>query len=147
LPQRKRPLTLSRDPARVAQERGDNRSKTMSIIDEIKKAVGAHGMWKARLRTAIDSGKSDIDVTKAGRDDQCEFGKWLYGPTLAQSHDCGDYRDVKDLHAKFHAAAAKTLELALSGRKAEAEKMVGSGEFATCSAQLTAAMMRWMSKG
>jgi hypothetical protein len=29
----------------------------ISLKEEITKAIGAHGLWKARLKTAIDTGK------------------------------------------------------------------------------------------
>ena len=34
----------------------------MSLQDEITKAIGAHGVWKMRLRTAIDVGKADANA-------------------------------------------------------------------------------------
>jgi hypothetical protein len=34
----------------------------MANIEEIDKAISAHGMWKARLKTAIETGKLDTPV-------------------------------------------------------------------------------------
>jgi hypothetical protein len=78
-------------------------------------------------------------------DNQCKFGQWLYGAGLpAAVKASADYRACLDLHAKFHVAAAHVLELALAGKKADAEKAMQEGsEFAGLSHKLTDAMMRW----
>ena len=42
----------------------------MALDDEITKAIGAHGVWKMRLRSAIDSGKADADPVEVGKDNR-----------------------------------------------------------------------------
>lgn len=112
---------------------------------EIDKAIYAHGMWKIRLKTAIDTGAFDTPVDTIRVDNQCAFGKWLYGETLdAADRASIDYQAVRKLHAEFHQAAARVAELALAGRKPEAEKLMGpDAEFASVSMKLTMAMMDW----
>lgn len=112
---------------------------------EIDKAIGAHGQWKNRLRQAIDTGKIDVAVETIQVDNQCVFGKWLYGPTFtAMDKTSTHYKTVKELHATFHKTAAKVVALALAGNKADAEKMMSSGgDYSSISAKLTAAMMEW----
>lgn len=111
----------------------------------ISKAVAAHGMWKTRLKSAIASGTLDMPVETIRQDNQCAFGKWLYGQELsAQDKATSHYRTVKALHADFHRAAARVAELALSGSRAEAQKLMAlDGEFTSASAKLTQAMMDW----
>ncbi len=120
----------------------------MSLADQINKAIGAHGMWKQRLRSAIDSGKSEFTVADVGKDNLCEFGKWLYGTSLsAADKTSAEYKAVRDLHARFHQCAAKVLSCALAGNRAAAEASLGNdGEFTTASAELTRAMMGWKAK-
>ena len=50
----------------------------MALQDEITKAIGAHGMWKTRLRMAVESGKVDYNIAEVQRDNCCEFGRWLH---------------------------------------------------------------------
>jgi len=115
----------------------------MANIQEIDKAIGAHGMWKVRLKTAISTGKSEIPVATIRMDNQCAFGQWLYGQTLSASDKTtSNYKTVKDLHAEFHKVAAKVAELALSDKKDEADRVL-SNEFSTASTKLTASMMDW----
>lgn len=114
-------------------------------FSEIDRAIGSHGFWKRSIRTSIESGKSDIPVETAALTDACDFGKWLSGPTLsARDKASAHYTKVNELHARFHKVASAAIGLALSGEKAEAEKMVaGNGAFAAISAELTTAMLEW----
>lgn len=112
---------------------------------EIDKAIGAHGMWKTRLKQGIATGKFDTPVDTIRVDNQCAFGKWLYGSSLVPGDKTSNhYKNVKDLHAEFHRTAAKVAELALAGKKVQAEQMLSmQGEYSAISAKLTTAMMNW----
>lgn len=112
---------------------------------EIDKAIGAHGMWKARLKQAIATGKADAPIDVIRKDNECAFGKWLYGPSLSAGEKGGaEYKAVRDLHAQFHKCAAQVAELAQGGKKAEAEAMLAlNGAFSMASHNLTQAMMNW----
>lgn len=115
----------------------------MANKEELDKAIAAHGQWKIRLKTSIDTGKSETPVETIRLDNQCVFGKWLYGLSAADKAST-HFQKVKELHAEFHKTAASVTEKAVSGKKAEAEKMIGfGGEYATISSKLTAAMMAW----
>jgi len=110
----------------------------------ITRYIGQHGVWKSRLRQAIDSGKSSHDMASVRRDDQCEFGKWLK-ELSAQDRNSQHFRSVSGLHAEFHREAARVLELATGGKKAEAEKAFASGgAYASASMRLTQEMTAWM---
>ena len=111
----------------------------------IQKAIAAHAAWKARLRAAIGSGTFDAPASTVRQDNQCQFGKWLYGSELSASEKQTEhYRAVKDLHALFHQEAARVVELATTGHKDAAEQTVSaSGEYTRVSSALTNAMVRW----
>jgi hypothetical protein len=111
---------------------------------DITKYIGQHGLWKGRLRQAIDSGKSSHDAASVRSDDQCDFGKWL-GGLPAQERTSEHFRTVSSLHAQFHREAARVLELVAVGKKAEADKAVAmGGSFASASSKLTQEMTAWM---
>ncbi|MEK7775039.1 MAG: CZB domain-containing protein [Candidatus Zixiibacteriota bacterium] len=112
---------------------------------EIDNAIGAHGLWKTRLKVAIDTGKLDASPSEIKMNNHCAFGKWLYGSSLtAQDKASKHYLTISELHSQFHKIAAQIAELALAGRKAEAETLLShKGEFATVSAKLTSALMDW----
>jgi hypothetical protein len=115
----------------------------MLTKEAIKKGIGAHGMWKQRLRKAIETGESEWTPDVVCQDNQCEFGKWLYSCS-AEEKASPHYENVKNLHAKFHVSAAKVLSLALSSKTKEAENEIGAGsDYSKHSNALTIEMMAW----
>ena len=118
----------------------------MSLKQEINSAIATHSMWKSRLHAAINTGVLDVSAETITKDDQCPFGRWLQ--TVEPSvRDSEEYKRVKELHAKFHVAAAKVVELALAGKKNEAEQLMGvNGEYAVITTKLVMELMAWEKK-
>ena len=113
--------------------------------ENIDKAIAAHGAWKERLTNTIASGTSDFDPDVVKQPDKCEFGKWLYGGDISTAAKDSDYYTKSvDLHAQFHVEAGKILSLALQGKKAEAEGLMGDdSEFVKLSSTLTGLLNEW----
>ena len=113
------------------------------LQDEIQKAIGAHGLWKSRLKRAITSGAADVTVENTAVDDRCDFGRWLHAlPRASQS--AANFGAVKSLHAQFHVEAASVLKLALAGQKdAAAQAMAPGSKFDRLTTELTRALMEW----
>jgi hypothetical protein len=115
----------------------------MADVNEITKAIGAHGRWKERLREAIDNGHSEFTVEDLRSDHRCDFGKWLYSLSPVEQQS-SHWQTVKDLHITFHREAAHVLDLALKGERQKAENAFQLGsDFLNASASLTRAMMKW----
>lgn len=89
-----------------------------SFNTEIDKAIGAHGMWKMRLRAAIQNQASEYDPVIVAKDDHCEFGRWLHAHPTLKKH--ANFRNIQKVHAQFHIEASKVLELALAGNVGDA---------------------------
>jgi len=117
----------------------------MIIVDMIQKAIAAHSSWKARLKSAVATGKFDVTPADIKLDNRCEFGKWLYSPDFTPAEKLTkNYRAAIDLHAKFHQEAAKVVEWATSGHKDEAEKAIGlEGSYTKASSALTKELVEW----
>ncbi|MFA7584986.1 MAG: CZB domain-containing protein [Novosphingobium sp.] len=114
-----------------------------ALVDEINNAIGAHGAWKMRLRTAIASGRGDVSAADARCDDKCSFGKWLYGPCLdAQAKADLPYRVVKRLHGEFHRAAGDILAHVEHGNMPAAAAAM-EGDYAEQSDKLVRALAKW----
>jgi purine-binding chemotaxis protein CheW len=114
------------------------------LAEAISTAIAAHGKWKTRLKGAIESGTLDVPVATVRVDNGCPFGKWLYGEIGAEDKTSPHYEKVRELHARFHQAAARVAEFALAGKKAEATAQLAmGGDFADVSARLTAALLDW----
>jgi hypothetical protein len=115
----------------------------MNDVEQIRNAIVAHSRWKARLRQAIDSGKSEWKAESVRPDNLCDFGKWLHSVSPTEK-TTERWRKVRDLHSEFHKEAARVLTLALSGQKAEAEKAFALGShFSKTSADLTMTLVAW----
>ena len=113
------------------------------LLTQINDAIGAHGAWKMRLRTAISTGQSEITARTAGCDDACKFGQWLYGSAITPAIKAGmPYQVVKRLHADFHRAAGGVMESALAGDKATATARMDD-EFSARSEVLVRALTKW----
>lgn len=98
------------------------------------------------MRTAIETGSSNLDPDLVARDDACDFGRWLYGPELSETvRHSPHYAKVRALHGRFHLCACAMLRKALRGDRAGAEAgMAANGAFSAASAELTQAMMAWL---
>ncbi len=115
----------------------------MSLEEQVTAAIGAHGLWKGRLKAAIDQGRSDVSVDAVRDDHRCNFGKWMHGPEVeAKIKSTPRFKECVELHRRFHLAAAGVIGLATTGKKQEATQAIGAGsEFHKISAQLTQAML------
>lgn len=117
----------------------------MPLSDEINKAVGEHGQWRARLRAAFELGQSDLSPDQARADRACNFGRWLHGPDVPSNEKASpEYQACRHLHAEFHKAAAEVLSHAHAGKRIEAE--FSHRRFTEVAADLTIVMMRWLGK-
>lgn len=113
------------------------------LVSQIGDAIGAHGMWKMRLRTAVRTATCDITAHDAGCDNKCKFGQWLYSPSLSPQLKAGvPYQVVKRLHAEFHQAAGAVLHDALAGQRSAAEAKLDA-DFTERSDKLVRALMKW----
>ncbi|OGH00159.1 MAG: hypothetical protein A2600_13640 [Candidatus Lambdaproteobacteria bacterium RIFOXYD1_FULL_56_27] len=113
-----------------------------NLKQEIANAVGAHGLWKARILEAIDKGTSDWTPEQVYPNNNCAFGKWLEGFVPLEKED--HYKKVYALHTDFHKEASRVLGLALAGKKEEAGKAVENGTtYGELTRNLTMAMMAW----
>jgi len=108
--------------------------------DVLKAAREAHAAWRARLLEAIDTGTSSISAQDAGKDDACNFGKWLHGPGTFRDRDPERWQQLHDLHEQFHRNAAQVLELATSGQTSQAEQRMKASDFVTVEQQLQSAL-------
>lgn len=113
------------------------------LQDELEQAIAAHGMWKARLRGALQSGKIDVKVEDARVDDKCEFGRWLRTGVTAEERASPHFRKASELHRDFHVSVGEVVKLVLLRRTADAQKELDAGAFFQRSSALTRELMAW----
>ncbi len=113
------------------------------LVNEINNAIGAHGSWKIKLRTAVNNGKSDQTPEDVKCDDKCVFGKWLSGDTIdSETRSGAPYQVIKRLHAEFHISASEVLRKAITGDKMGAVEIL-EGDFTACSEKLVRGLRKW----
>lgn len=118
----------------------------MSTLDEINSAITAHGAWKEKLQTAINTGVCESTPDKVKMDNNCSFGKWLHERIDPEAKKSRYYDDIVAMHAKFHQEAGTILDLALNGQAEKARtKMELGGDFTVFSGMLVKKMEVWKS--
>lgn len=114
-----------------------------NLINQINNAIGAHGSWKIKLRTAVNKGNSEHSVEDVRCDDKCAFGKWLHGTDIDGPTRAGaPYNVIKRLHAEFHLCAADVLKMATTGNTPGATALL-DGDFAARSEKLVRGLRKW----
>lgn len=115
----------------------------MVTKQDLDTALNAHMQWKTRLENAVTSGKSEFQPDVVKKDDVCDFGRWLYtrpSDVMNSEH----YKKVKVLHAEFHKVAGSILQLALTGKTAEAKKALDTGgDYRHITGKLILAINTW----
>lgn len=110
---------------------------------EIREAIGAHGAWKLKLRTAARRGRRDLPVEEICRDDACQFGKWLATKGIGLSKD-PHVPAVREMHTRFHAEAGRIAGLIRNGQDDKAMQALADGSgFIALSFELTDALSDW----
>ena len=113
------------------------------LAPQIKEAIGSHGAWKLKLKTAITVGYSDLTPNEVRCDDKCAFGRWLQSPDIDTEIRMGTpYRVISRLHSEFHKCAGDVLEFATTGRGVEATQLL-EGAFTQQSEKLVRGLQKW----
>lgn len=112
-------------------------------LEQIQTAIRGHGSWKLKLKTAITTGSSQLNIDEVSRDDCCDFGKWLYSNDISTDTKNGKpYQVIKRLHGEFHQCAGSVLREVAAGKQ-DTAKNVLNGPFAEKSSTLIMALGKW----
>jgi hypothetical protein len=115
----------------------------MSLQDELKNAIGAHGMWKSHLRKVIAGGRRELPADRARLEHLCRFNRWL-DALESREREGAPVEEVRALHARFHDEAARVLRLVEAGKVAEARQAIAVGSaFDQVTTELNATLMEW----
>lgn len=115
-------------------------------VHPLRAAITAHSGWKKALREAIATGRAPagVDVSRAGRSDACDFGRWLARGEGAAA-DRGRAEQAAADHAEFHRQAARVLAAALAGRADEARHLLADESgYAGIATRLTDELVTWL---
>jgi hypothetical protein len=116
---------------------------TTTLDDAIAQAITTHDEWRTRLRTIISNGGTDLDARKVRRSDECDFGKWLEART-PKVKSSARWKEISELHTRFHDATGRVIELIDERRRAEAlASLQPDGEFALAANDLSKALAKF----
>lgn len=93
---------------------------------DLTDAINAHTDWKIRLRGAI-SDQCALDVDTIARDDCCELGRWLHGPSKERFGALPAHGECLASHARFHRCAADVAATINAREYVKAEQMLSAG--------------------
>ena len=114
-----------------------------SLMEHIDAAIASHELWKKRLHSAIETGGSEWVPRTVKADNQCDFGRWLYGCS-SEVKASPRYDVIKHRHAQFHVEAGRILDIALRGHRSHAvAEMAEGGRYAEISASLIDDLLNW----
>lgn len=115
-----------------------------STLEQVKKGIAEHTVWKARIQEAIDTRHSPMHVSQACMDHFCELGRWLRDNPDLRMFNPKHYDKVKKLHTEFHAVLGNVLHMAVAGKRLEAKECcVHGGTYAQAQAALVAELTNW----
>jgi predicted nucleic acid-binding Zn-ribbon protein len=118
----------------------------VSDVHPVRAAIGAHALWKARLRKAIRTGRLERGTTieAVARDDGCPFGQWLHGGEAARL-DPDRAKTITTQHARFHTEAAEVLRAATAGHGDRARQLMSDRDrYGGVAGDLTDALLDWV---
>lgn len=93
---------------------------------DLDTAIQKHAEWKFKFRSALVE-KQTLDAAAISKDNNCEFGKWLYGEAKTLYGKSATHADCLADHAAFHAEAGKVAAAINAGKMEEAERMLAGG--------------------
>lgn len=106
-----------------------------------KDAITAHALWKMKLTNYIKKPDGSLKPSEIEPDNRCELGKWLHGEGKKHSASA-EYKQLVEIHAKFHKAAANIVRRADAGENVSEDVALGAkSEYAHISGEITKLLM------
>jgi methyl-accepting chemotaxis protein len=104
---------------------------------DVDKVIAAHGQWKTKFRAAI-SREEHMDADTISRDDCCELGKWIHGPSKLRLGSHPRFVELLRGHQRFHVEAGEIARTINQKGFAKATRMLEhSSPFANASTEVT----------
>ncbi len=116
---------------------------THTTATAIQKAIGAHGTWKLKFRTAARTGVRPAPLQTIAAADQCAFARVWKALAPELEGDAG-FAAIRVLHADFHASVGRIAQCIVAGDSARVSFELGEGgSFERCSLALSNRLADW----
>lgn len=103
------------------------RSAGKERMDTFDQAIEAHEEWKALFERTLREGARHVPLEVMRVNRCCPLGDWLRRTQPGPAADRAAFEVLRDVHAGFHAAADRVLDLALAGHTKEAAATLAEG--------------------
>lgn len=104
-------------------------------------AVRAHAEWKLKLSNYLRKPDDSLDATKAGVDNACILGQWLYGEGQKFAQ-LDEYKELIKEHALFHKAVSDIIRRKNKGEDVSQDTVVAANsEFSNRSVAVVSLIM------
>lgn len=117
----------------------------MTPRDDINKALEYHSNWNRLLETALFSENGNCAVDLGSQQTSCNFDRWLSSQRFNSFEDSNHYLKLLELHEAYHRALETIIGL-YEKNSPEQARQYFEGDFKEKSLQLTAEMLRWISR-
>ena len=77
---------------------------------DLTEVIISHAQWRQKFADYLE-GHGQIDLAQVEADDQCPYGRWLYGEGLAYK-DLPEFGVVVETHRRFHTVAGQVMRVA-----------------------------------
>ncbi|MBS1825533.1 MAG: CZB domain-containing protein [Acidobacteria bacterium] len=77
---------------------------------DLTEVIISHAHWRQRFAEYLE-GQGQMDLALVEADNQCEYGRWLYGEGQRYG-DLPEFAGVVEMHRRFHAVAGQVMRLA-----------------------------------
>jgi hypothetical protein len=105
--------------------------------------IQAHLKWKQRLSDYIDgTGSEQLNASEVGKDSTCTLGQWIYGPGGEEFGETECFRELVEIHAKFHQLAGEVVRLVDKGDHRLALALLNEGDYAATSQRIKSKLAR-----
>ena len=105
-------------------------------------AIKANSAWKLKLSTYLRNPDGSIKSADIRPDNRCTLGQWIQSVDATYGH-MADFVTLKDMHKKFHGAAAEVILNADSGHNVTEDIGLGAtSDFGVASQAVVRSLMR-----
>lgn len=114
----------------AGQDMARGRLTTAGLGLDFVSAVRAHRAWKMELSKRLRTLTAPrLDDKLIAQDNRSVLGQWLHGEALHRFGHLPSFAQLRHVHALFHQAAARAVQLHYGGQAAEADQLLRQGEY------------------
>ena len=77
---------------------------------DLTEVIISHAKWRQKFADFLE-GRGELDLATVEADDQCEYGRWLYG-TGQEYKGRSEFAAVVEKHRRFHEVAGQAMRIA-----------------------------------